>query len=475
MYNTEISIIILTFNEEQHLQRLLDSIHPLQARTFVLDSGSTDLTRNICTTNHIEFVHHRFENHPKQWHTALTKFTISTPWVICLDADQIVSPQLLHKLLKFKAADYLSVKGIYFNRKYYFKGKWIRYGGYFPKYLLKMFEYSHVYSDLQENMDHRFVVSGKTLCWKEGYLIEENLKENSIGFWINKHNTYSDLLAQEELERQQNIRKQSIKPNLFGSPDEKNAWQKRIWWKLPIYLRPFLYLIYRMIFQLGILDGKTGIMYHFLQSFWFRLVVDIKIKEKMKQRSKPVSRRVNAPALFFTIRFFLLFIGLYGFNQAFIGLSTPGGSYLSALDQHVNYIKAWRHFNIRVVAQIIELLGYRVETTEISLRVTGRAGFILIYSCLGYGIMSLVAAFILAYPKPAGSRFVFFFLSLLFIQITNILRLVLIALYAKKQAGIFINHHTLYNILLYLFLSIFIYLWLNHPNKKKRHRFVPPN
>jgi exosortase/archaeosortase family protein len=457
----------LTLNEELHLQRLLDSIHPLKAKTFVLDSGSSDQTCRICRVNGVEFMHHDFDNHPKQWHAALNLFNILTPWVICLDADQAVSPQLLQKLTNFKAADYTHVRGIYFNRKYYFKGTWIKHGGYYPKYLLKMLDRRHGHSDLQENMDHRFLVSGNTLCWKEGYLLEENLKENSINFWIAKHNTYSDLLAQEELDRRQNLRRQSIKPNLFGTPDEKNAWQKRIWWQLPLYLRPFLYFSYRMIFQLGILDGKTGLVYHFLQSFWFRLVVDIKIREKMFSLTKPVPVRRNLPALSFMLRFLFLFACFYGFHKAFIGLSTPGGSYWRVLDQHVNYIKAWRHLNIQTTARIIDLLGYEVQTTETSLRVSARAGFILIYSCLGYGIMSLTAAFILAYPKSMRSQILFLFLSLSVIQATNIARLVLIALYAKIRPGMLPDHHTLYNILIYLVLSLLIYLWLNHSSQQR--------
>lgn len=277
----DFSFIILSYNEEVHLPRLLDSIKDLQAPVFVLDSGSTDGTLRICEEFGVQIKQHPFENHPKQWHAALNSFTITTPWTIGLDSDQIVTPELLQQLQQFKNEDYTGINGIYFNRKNFFKGKWIRHGGFYPKYLLKMFRTGIGYSDLNENMDHRFVVPGKTIIWKDGHILEENLKENEISFWIAKHNRYSDLVAHEEIERMKLLRSQTVKGKVFGNPDERIAWFKNIWWKLPLGLRPCLYLFYRMFIRLGILDGKAGILFHFLQGFWFRLIVDVKIKEKM--------------------------------------------------------------------------------------------------------------------------------------------------------------------------------------------------
>lgn len=249
--NPAFSFIILTFNEEQHLPRLLNSIAGLNAPIFILDSGSTDDTLKIAESFGAMVKFHPFENHPKQWDYALNNFEVQTPWVIGLDADQIVTPELLQLLINFNDETYGNVEGIYFNRKNIFKGKWIKHGGYYPKYQLKMFRYGMGYSDLNENMDHRFIVTGNTTIWKKGHLLEENLKENEIRFWIDKHNRYSDLVANEEIERMENLRKQTIKPKLFGDPYQRTAYIKSIWWKLPRFLRPFIYFTYRMTFQLG--------------------------------------------------------------------------------------------------------------------------------------------------------------------------------------------------------------------------------
>lgn len=284
--NQQFSFIILTFNEEEHLPRLLKSIVGLSCPVYILDSGSTDKTIQIAADFGAELQTNPFENHPKQWDFALKTFSISTPWTIGLDADQTVTPELFEMLKNFRSEDYPDINGIYFNRKNYFKGSWIKYGGFYPKYLLKMFRTSIGFSDLNENMDHRFVVSGKTMIWKKGHILEENLKENKISFWIAKHNRYSDLTAHEEVERLNNLRGQVVNAKFWGSPDERIAWLKRLWWKLPLGLRPFLYFTYRIFFKLGVLDGSNGILFHFLQGFWFRLIVDVKIKEILKENNK---------------------------------------------------------------------------------------------------------------------------------------------------------------------------------------------
>ncbi|MET4083602.1 glycosyltransferase involved in cell wall biosynthesis [Pedobacter sp. UYP30] len=290
--NKNFSFVILTFNEEIHLPRLLSSLKELNAATYILDSGSTDKTLTIASNFKAEVKVNKFENHPKQWDFALKVFDIQTPWIIGLDADQMISSELFMLLQGFKDDAYLNINGIYFNRKNYFQGSWIRFGGYFPFFQLKMFRNGIGYSDLNENMDHRFVVKGETTIWEKGYLIEENLKENDLNFWLEKHEKYSNLIAEEEIERGKKLRIQTLKPHLSGSPDERRAWFKKIWWRLPLGIRPYFYFIYRMIFKLGILDGKIGIKFHYLQGLWFRQQVDKKIKLLRKIEKSAVDIKI---------------------------------------------------------------------------------------------------------------------------------------------------------------------------------------
>lgn len=279
------SFIVLTFNEEQHLPRLLKSIEDLEAPIYILDSGSTDKTVDLAKKFGAEVKVNTFENHPKQWDFALKNFEIKTPWIIGLDADQTVTPELFKLLEDFDDKDYKDVNAIYFNRKNYFQGTWIKHGGYYPFYMLKMFRNGIGFSDLNENMDHRFVAPGKSIIWKNGYLLEENLKENDTDFWINKHKKYSKLIAEEEYDRLFGDRRQTVNPIFFGNPDQRRAWFKSLWWKLPLGVRPYLYFSYRLFFKLGILDGKTGIRFHYLHALWFRKLVDKELKNLIIEKN----------------------------------------------------------------------------------------------------------------------------------------------------------------------------------------------
>lgn len=464
--NHQYSFIILTYNEEVHLPRLLQSISNLNAPVFILDSGSTDSTVAIASQAGAVVLQNAFENHPKQWDYALKNFDIKTPWVIGLDADQVVTPQLAERLVNFSDDDFKNINGIYFNRKYFFKGRWLKHGGYSPVYLLKMIRYGVGYSDLNENMDHRFVVPGNTKIWKNGYIIEENLKENNISFWIEKHNRYSSLLALEEVERMQQIRQQTVKPRFWGSPDERTAGFKQLWWQLPRYLRPMLYFIYRMFFQLGILDGRAGAIFHFLHAYWFRLLVDIKIDEILEQQK--AAEKIN-PAnknqpLKFAICFTILFPLFYYFNIAFFSITSVGNHhyYSAFLANHLNYIAGLRSLLLGSSAQVLNWIGYAVITNEYNLLVAGRGGIQLVYSCLGLGVISFFAAFVLSYPKKWKAKITFLTAGILVIELLNVLRFILLALFWNKRDTRILDHHTLFNTIIYLVIAISLYFWVKH-------------
>jgi exosortase/archaeosortase family protein len=465
--NNQFSFIILTYNEEMHLPRLLESIRGFNAPIFILDSGSTDNTIAIGESFGAAFLHHPFENHPQQWDYALKNFNIETPWVICLDADQVVTAELANHLNNFRDDDYRQVNGIYFNRKNFFKGRHIKYGGYSPIYLLKMIRYGVGYSDLNENMDHRFIVPGKTIIWKNGYILEENLKENKISFWIDKHNRYSDQVALEEVERMQQLRSQTVKPHFWGSPDERTAWLKQLWWQLPRYVRPTLYFIYRMIFQLGILDGRTGVIFHFLQGFWFRLVVDIKIDEIIQQQKgiEKTNYDQKSGPIKFIFSFIFLFAIFYYFNIFYFSITTPGAKHYSPfLSQYLNYIAGLRWGLLSSSAQILNWLGFGAITNEYDLLVAGHGIIHLDYSCLGLGVISFFAAFVLAYPGKWKSKITFLTCGILGIEFLNIIRFILLSMLLDKHSTMKFNHHTVFNIIIYLVIAITLYFWVKHDN-----------
>jgi glycosyltransferase involved in cell wall biosynthesis len=276
-----LSAVVLTYNEEPNLASCLASLAGWVGELFVVDSGSTDATRAIAERYRATVVEHGFETHARQWLWALGHLPIKHGWVLALDADQRVTAELQEEIRALFAQGARSLDGLdglYLNRRQVFRGRWIRHGGYYPKHLLKLFRRDRVQIDEADLIDHHFYVAGATRTLRHD-LVEDNAKEADIGFWIDKHNRYAKLQARVEALRQHG----PLTPRLLGNPDERTALMKRAWCRLPLYLRPGLYFLYRYFVRLGFLDGKEGFVFHFLQGFWYRLLVDIHLDDIRRQ------------------------------------------------------------------------------------------------------------------------------------------------------------------------------------------------
>jgi glycosyltransferase involved in cell wall biosynthesis len=270
-----ITAIVLTHNEEANLEPCLASLAGWVGEVWVVDSGSTDGTLGIAERFGARVAHHPFETHARQWKWALESLPAAHAWVLGLDADQRVTPELARELAeRFATTDGpAGIDGMFVKRRQIFRGKWIRHGGYYPKYLLKLFRRGAVAFDEADLMDHHFYVAGPTARLRHD-IVEDNRKERDIAFWIDKHNRYARLHAREERLRRGGAA-WALEPRLTGNPDQRVAWLKQRWYRMPLFVRPALYFVLRYFFQLGFLDGKQGFVFHFLHAFWYRLLVDI--------------------------------------------------------------------------------------------------------------------------------------------------------------------------------------------------------
>jgi glycosyltransferase involved in cell wall biosynthesis len=276
-----ISLVVLARDEEANLGACLESVAGWAAQMFVVDSGSLDRTVSIATGSGAQVYDHEFLNHRSQWTWALENLPIETEWVLGLDADQRVAPELLDSLIaQFgPASDPPStINGFYISRRQVFRGRWIKHGGYYPKYLLKLFRRSEVYFDPLDFMDHHFYVRGE-VSTLPGDIVEDNANERSIRFWVEKHNRYARLVAEEEVARKNQAQPWPQQPRLLGNPDQRVMWFKERWYRAPPYVRPAVYFLYRYLIRRGFLDGKEGFIFHFLQGFWYRLMIDINLDE----------------------------------------------------------------------------------------------------------------------------------------------------------------------------------------------------
>ena len=279
-----VSAILTTRNEAPNIERTLQGLSGFVDQILVIDSDSDDGTADIARRYANEVVnlpydHGRIVPWIFQW--GLDNLRIRNEWILFLEADQSLEESLKRELEALFAHQPIAQNGFYMRRKQIFRGRWIRHGGYGSKYLLKLFRRGHGELDEKEQ-DTRVYVQGP-VGKLEGYLVEDNRKEAGILFYLDKHLRYAEAFARDELERRQSGMKWKLKPRLLGSPDERTLWLKSAYYRMPLYWRSLAYFLYRYVIRLGFLDGKEGFIFHFMQAFWFRLVVDIRLEEMLEE------------------------------------------------------------------------------------------------------------------------------------------------------------------------------------------------
>jgi glycosyltransferase involved in cell wall biosynthesis len=273
-----VSFLMLTLNEELNLVHSLPILGGWADDIVILDSFSTDRTLEVAAKFGARVVQHKFEGHARQWLWGMQHIDFKHEWVFMHDPDHRLMPQLKAELeAMFARGVPADVNGFYVKRRNVFQGKWIRHGGYYPTYMLKLVRRHRVSFDEHE-FDYRAYVPERTLTLQHD-IIEENLKEEDITFWIDKHNRFAVRQAEEEMYRAQHPGSWKTAPRLSGNPDQRTLWLKKHWYRMPLFVRPFLYFFYRYFLRLGFLDGKKGFIFHFLQAFWYRLIVDVKLEQ----------------------------------------------------------------------------------------------------------------------------------------------------------------------------------------------------
>jgi glycosyltransferase involved in cell wall biosynthesis len=276
-----ISLIILTYNEELNIENCLKSAVNWAEEIIIIDSHSTDKTLEIAKKYTDKIFQHEFKNQAEQFNWALDNLEIKNEWIFKLDADESVTKELWEEISENLDKIPQNVNGFYINRKVFFLGKWIRHGGYYPNWILRIFRKGKGMSEQRKMDEHLVLLEGK-ICRFKNHIIDNDQK--GLTWWTEKHNRYSSREIQELFEGN-NIN--GVIPRFFGSQTERKRWLKEsIYSKLSLFCRSFLYFIYRYFIRLGFLDGREGLIFHFLQGFWYRFLVDAKIYERLKLEKK---------------------------------------------------------------------------------------------------------------------------------------------------------------------------------------------
>lgn len=289
-----LTVVILTKNEERHIERALASVAGIAQRCVIVDSGSTDRTMELARAAGAEVLENPWVNYATQFNWALDHLPEDTEWVLRLDADEVITPPLAQEIAQKLPALGGDFAGVYVSRRMHFLGRAIRWGGVFPIRVLRIFRHGQGRCE-DRWMDEHILVEGKTEEFA-GELIDDNL--NSIGWWTDKHNAYAAREVVDLLNLEYGFMPHETVADLRGGQQAgvKRWLKEKVYANLPGGLRAFVYFLYRYVVRLGFLDGTEGTAFHVLQGFWYRYLVDVKMYETrsyMKTHSVSVTDAIR--------------------------------------------------------------------------------------------------------------------------------------------------------------------------------------
>ncbi len=283
---SDLTVIILTKNEEQNIPKCIASLGDLPRRIVIVDSYSTDGTVDLARSLGADVYEHPFESHAAQFNWALENTDLSTEWIMRLDADEELLPQLVDELKEKLNTLPDTVNGIILRRRVYFLGRWLKHGGKYPELLLRVFRRGHGRSEMRQMDEHLVLTDGE--CVTSKYDFSDN-NQKSLEWWIAKHNWYSNKEVLDCLAGEEDAAVDGGSSS--GQAKTKRVIKKHGYYKLPKFFRAHLYFFYRYYIRLGFLDGKEGKIYTFLQAYWYRFLVDAKLYECEKTGRSPEEQK----------------------------------------------------------------------------------------------------------------------------------------------------------------------------------------
>jgi glycosyltransferase involved in cell wall biosynthesis len=261
-----VSIIVPVKNEAENLGRCLPSL-AWADEVFVVDSQSTDASAEVARAHGATVVQFFFNgSYPKKKNWALENLPLGNPWVLIVDADEVVVPELAEEIARRTAAD--EADGFYLNMKYYFLGRRIRHCGYAEAWNLRLFKHRRGRYERMpvspgaatgDNEAHEHVeLDGRTRR-----LVHEldHHAYPTIAVWVEKHNRY----ACWEAEMYDRFLSEPV-PRAIGAGKRFKRRLKKIYLRLP--LRFPLRFVYAYVLRLGFLDGMPGLVFCLLLSFY---------------------------------------------------------------------------------------------------------------------------------------------------------------------------------------------------------------
>jgi glycosyltransferase involved in cell wall biosynthesis len=274
----DISVIILTYNEELHIARCIRNLMPIVQAIYIVDSYSTDQTVQIAETLGAKVFQRPWKNYADQFQWGLDNCPIQTNWVMRMDADEYLETALIEEIVRKFPELPSDINGIYLKRKHHFLGRWIKHGDRYPLVLLRIWKTGQAHIENRWMDEHIVLDSGNALTFC-GDFVDDNI--NTVEWFIEKHNRYASREMVDIINHKYHlfVRDESIDDAKTGQAKIKRFVKESLYNKLPLFIRPVLYFFYRYILRFGFLDGPEGFAYHFMQGLWYRCLVDLKCLE----------------------------------------------------------------------------------------------------------------------------------------------------------------------------------------------------
>ena len=221
---------------------------------------------------------HAFINQAAQFNWALANIDTRADWILRIDADERLSEELRSDMAERLPGLGNEVTGLLVPCRVHFLGRWMRHGASYPVWLLRLWRKGS--GRVEEAwMDEHVVLSEGRAAKLRGDLIHEI--PVSLSEWTRKHDWYA-------MRECKDILTATREGDALLATDWarlKRILKRHLYLRLPLFHRAFLYWFYRYFLRLGFLDGKEGLIYHFLQAFWYRFLVDAKLYELRKQNA----------------------------------------------------------------------------------------------------------------------------------------------------------------------------------------------
>lgn len=270
-----ISILILTLNEEVNLPACLASV-AWSDDIVVFDSFSTDRTMEIARAAGARVEQRRFDNYAAQRNAALA-VPFRNPWVLMVDADELVSEELHAEIVERLKNNFEGVEMFRMRRKDLFLGKWLRRSSGYPTWFPRLFQVGRVWVEREINEEMHCKGTVENL---NSHLIHYPFNKG-IAYWWERHNRYSTMEAASLV---QETRDKMRVDKLFSSdPVVRRKWLKQLAYRLPG--RPILVFIFLYVVRFGFLDGKVGWRFCCMRSI-YEYMIDLKVMELQRREKR---------------------------------------------------------------------------------------------------------------------------------------------------------------------------------------------